>query len=100
MMPEKKSSARASPQLIRLAFKQSAIHGIGGFATEDISRGSRVIEYIGERIDQWESLRRCEGNNQYIFMLTEKEHLDGNVPWNPARFINHSCEPNCQTEME
>lgn len=59
-----------------------------------------MIEYLGEKIDQWESLRRCEGNNEYIFALTQEKHLDGNVDWNLARFINHSCEPNCEAIME
>ena len=59
-----------------------------------------MIEYVGERIDQWESLRRCEERNEYIFALSQDEHLDGNVEWNPARFINHSCDPNCEAVME
>jgi hypothetical protein len=47
-----------------------------------------------------ESLRRCESNNEYIFSLDETYDLDGNVPWNPARFLNHSCEPNCEAEPD
>jgi Proteins containing SET domain len=79
-----------------LIFKESPIHGLGGFAKRDILAGTRVIEYLGEKIDKQESLRRCEANNQYIFALNEREDLDGNVDWNPARFINHSCAPNCE----
>jgi hypothetical protein len=45
-------------------------------------------------------LRRCEQNNAYIFTLNDKQDLDGNVPWNPARFINHSCAPNCEAEKD
>ena len=57
-----------------------------------------VLEYVGEKISKSESLRRCEENNEYIFTLNEQEDLDGNVEWNPARFINHSCVPNCDAE--
>jgi len=59
-----------------------------------------VIEYVGERIDKRESLRRCEQNNVYIFSLGPEFDLDGNVTWNPARFLNHSCAPNCDAELQ
>lgn len=81
-------------------FRPSPIHGIGGFARKDISKGGRVLEYVGEKIDRRESLRRCEANNEYIFRLTEQLDLDGNVEWNPARFLNHSCTPNCDAELD
>jgi SET domain-containing protein len=83
-----------------LVFRNSPIHGVGGFAKSGIFKGTRVIEYVGERIDKAESLRRCEANNEYIFTLNSRYNLDGNVAWNPARFINHSCAPNCDAEME
>jgi SET domain-containing protein len=83
-----------------LLFRQSDIHGLGAFARCDIVAGTRIIEYLGEKIDKPESLRRCQRDNQYIFSLGESYDLDGNVPWNPARFINHSCEPNCVAELE
>ena len=83
-----------------VCFHRSAIHGIGGFARADIAAGTRVIEYAGERITKAESLRRCELNNEYIFSLDDTHDLDGNVPWNPARFLNHSCDPNCEAEPD
>ena len=81
-------------------FRSSAIHGTGGYARRDIASGTRVMEYVGEKITKAESLRRCEQNNQYIFGLDDEFDLDGNVPWNPARFINHSCAPNCEAELD
>lgn len=81
-------------------FKGSAIHGTGGFAKMAIREGTRIIEYLGERISKGESLRRCEQNNEYIFTLNDAQDLDGNVAWNLARFINHSCAPNCEPELE
>jgi SET domain-containing protein len=81
-------------------FGHSSIHGTGGFAKVAIPRGTRVIEYVGVKIDKSESLRRCEQNNEYIFTLNEREDIDGNVQWNPARWLNHSCSPNCEALLE
>jgi SET domain-containing protein len=83
-----------------IVFEQSLIHGTGGFAKQHIPRGANIIEYLGERIDKHESVRRCEANNEYIFTLNSEQDLDGNVAWNPARHINHSCAPNCDAELE
>ncbi len=78
----------------------SGIHGTGAFAARSFAAGTRVIEYVGELIDKQESLKRCEANNEYIFSLDDQQDLDGNVAWNPARFINHSCQPNCEAVLE
>jgi len=83
-----------------LTFKPSPIHGWGAFARKFVPRGTHVIEYVGDRIDKQESLRRCEQNNECIFALDNQYDLDGNVEWNPARLINHSCTPNCEAENE
>ncbi len=83
-----------------IVFKGSRIHGLGGFAKTPITNGTRIIEYVGEPISKSESLRRCEQNNEYIFTLSDEEDLDGNVAWNPARFLNHSCAPNCEASLE
>jgi SET domain-containing protein len=82
-----------------VVFNSSPIHGIGGFAREDIAAGTRVIEYVGEKITKEESLARCEGSNEYIFAIDDSHDLDGNVEGNPARFLNHSCEPNCEAQF-
>ena len=88
------------PETELLVFKESPIHGTGGFAKVEIPKGTRIIEYLGERIDKQESRRRCEANNQYIFTLNAEQDLDGNVDWNPARFLNHRCAPNCDVEAD
>lgn len=82
-----------------LEVRSSAIEGSGLFALEAIVAGSRVIEYTGARITKAESAARCEANNACIFSLDDEHDLDGAVGWNPARFINHSCEPNCDAEL-
>ena len=80
--------------------KGPAIHGMGLFATELISSGGRVIEYAGAKIGSEEMLRRCAAGNFFIFALQNGKYIDGSVDYNLARFINHSCEPNCQIERE
>jgi len=98
MQPSLTNSAIAETALVW--FHESVIHGTGGFAKTDIAAGTHVIEYIVEKITKAESLRRCELNNEYIFSLDDTHDLDGNVPWNPARFLNHSCDPNCEAELD
>ena len=83
-----------------ICFRPSGIHGIGGFAKTNIVAGTRVVEYTGERITKSESLRRCEAGNEFIFSLDDEWDLDGSVSWNPACFLNHSCDPNCEAEPE
>jgi SET domain-containing protein len=83
-----------------VVFRTSPIHGTGGFARTDIPADTRVIRYVGEEITKSESLRRCELDNEFIFDLDEEHDLDGSVNWNPARFINHSCAPNCEAQMD
>lgn len=81
-------------------YRTSEIHGTGGFARIAIPAGATVTEYVGEKISKAESLRRCELDNQYIFDWDEEFDSDGNVEWNPARFINHSCSPNCEAQWD
>ncbi len=87
----------------------SAIHGRGMFAVKEIPRGTRVIEYVGERISKAEGWRRETLRQRraksggdggiFIFELNQKTDLDGGVSWNTARFINHSCRPNCESRI-
>jgi SET domain-containing protein len=79
-------------------FAGSTIHGTGGFARAAIPAGARLIEYVGRKIDKAESLRQCELDNPYIFFITEEYDLDGNVDWNPARLLNHSCSANAEAQ--
>ena len=79
-----------------IIFRPSPIAGMGGFARVAIPAGQRIIEYVGERIPKAESNRRCEQENPFIFSLDEIHDLDGNVAANVARFLNHSCTPNCE----
>ena len=64
-----------------------------------IEPDTSLIEYVGERIDKAESARRCAEDNRYIFHLDDDFDLDGRVDWNPARWLNHSCAPNCEAQL-
>jgi hypothetical protein len=97
---QSRQAGGAAPETELLLFKASSIHGKGAFAAVAIRKGMRVLEYVGERVSKAESLRRCVGHNEYIFALNSEQDLDGNVAWNPARFINHSCAPNCEAQRE
>ena len=81
-----------------IEFKASAIDGTGGYAVRSIPAGATVIEYLGRKIDKQESQRQCELENHFIFSLDAEQDLDGNVDWNPARLLNHSCQPNCEAQ--
>ena len=86
--------------------RTSGIHNSGMFATRKIPAGTAIIEYLGERISKKESEKRClEWDKKarkrgaglvYVFELNKKLDLDGNVENNPAKFINHSCDENCE----
>lgn len=90
--------------------RESQIHGSGVYATKAISAEARIIEYVGERINKEESERRAWAQMDhaevtgdaavFIFTLSKKWDIDGNIPWNTARLLNHSCDPNCQTWIE
>jgi len=84
---------------IRVRVGPSRIAGQGLFAAQNIKQGTKIIRYIGQKITHEESDRRLAAGNVYIFGLDERYAIDGDMPKNTARFINHSCAPNCQTEQ-
>jgi len=84
---------------IRVRVGTSRIAGLGLFAEQDIKQGTKIIRYIGERITHEESEQRLAAGNVYIFGLNERYSIDGSTPKNTARYINHSCDPNCHTEQ-
>lgn len=73
----------------------SRIAGQGLFAAQEIMPGSRVVPYIGEKITSVERARRLAAGNAYIFHVTYRYAIDGQTLENTARYINHSCDPNC-----
>ncbi len=80
--------------------RTSGIHGRGGFARAPIPSGTRFIEYVGRRVSKAESAALCTEGNPFIFTINDEWDIDGDVPSNPARFLNHSCSPNCEAQQE
>jgi len=76
----------------------SRIAGQGLFAAQDIKKGTDIIQYIGEKISKEESKRRLAQGNAYIFELNDRWDIDGSPLYNIARYINHSCNPNCEVQ--
>ena len=90
--------------------KKSKIHSSGVFATKDINKNTRIIEYVGEKIKKSEGDKRSEkrikkylnstsSGSVYIFELDSKYDIDGSPLYNKARYINHSCDPNCEVDI-
>jgi uncharacterized protein len=84
--------------------RRSRIHRWGVYATETIPKNTRIIDYAGEKISNQESLRREERyirqGHIWCFKLTNRTVIDAGVGGNIARFINHSCRPNCYVHIQ
>jgi SET domain-containing protein len=80
--------------------RSSPIHGNGVFAAQDLPAGVELIEYRGRRLTHAQANRTYGGDTDsghtFLFTLNERYLIDGNVDGNDARWINHSCAPNCQ----
>ncbi len=101
MTPEPLPSiAQASwPERDLIRVQDSAIHGTGAFAKAAIPRGTRIIEYKGQRVAKAELIAaagRGERKLTYVLNLDDDLAVDGAVAGNDARFLNHSCTPNCE----
>jgi SET domain-containing protein len=90
--------------------KNSQIHASGLFAKNDIKSGTKIIQYKGLKITKAQSDKiadvHIDANKKegtvgavYIFTLNDRYDINGKVAWNLAKFINHSCDPNCETDI-
>lgn len=89
---------------IPFEIRESAIAGKGAYATRHIKKGERVIEYTGERITHAEADRRYDDESMdehhtFLFTISSRTVVDATNDGNEARYINHSCDPNCETEV-
>jgi SET domain-containing protein len=85
--------------------RNSKIHGRGVYAGAPIKKGTRILEYLGERITHSEADRRYarkkkDDGHTFLFVASHRTVIDAGVGGNDARFINHSCAPNCETAIE
>jgi SET domain-containing protein len=78
---------------------RSHIDGKGVFAAQPIKKGTRILEYTGEKISRQEATERVAQGNVYVFFFDPQYDIDGNTPKNRARYINHSCDPNCESDI-
>src|ERR1700733_11919322 len=100
------SMARAKvgkPPLVEV--RRSRVHGSGVFAAQPIAKGERIIEYLGERVSHAEADRRyatkdASDNHTFLFIVDRRTVIDAGVDGNEARFVNHGCDPNCESVVE
>ena len=106
-MPRSKVTARTTPEAVVPPFeiRASPIHGLGAFALRHIPAGTRLIEYAGERLTPSQADTRYpdlpdERHHTFLFAVDDDVVIDAAVNGNDARWINHSCDPNCDAVVE
>ncbi|MBC7984480.1 MAG: SET domain-containing protein-lysine N-methyltransferase [Candidatus Obscuribacterales bacterium] len=100
-----KKALLKGPQEAPIVVRNSPIHGKGVYALRNIKKGERIVEYVGDRISHAEADRRYmdkgdDDGHTFLFIATNRTVIDGTVNGNDARFINHSCEPNCESVID
>ncbi len=95
----KKTSRRRTPLF---EVRHSPIHGYGVFAARRIRKGTTVIEYLGDRVSHVKADARYEDkdpndNHTFLFTVDSRTVIDAGVNGNDARYINHACDPNCES---
>src|SRR6266404_4318706 len=85
---------------VRIEVRQSGVHGRGVYATQFIPEGARIIEYTGQRVS-WEAAPDDDNDpHTFNFGLENGEVINAEIGGNDARWINHSCDPNCEAIEE
>lgn len=83
--------------------RRSKLHGWGVFADQRINKNKRIIDYAGEKISHQDSLKReqryMKAGTIWCFQINRRWVRDAAVGGNVARFINHSCHPNCYVHI-
>jgi hypothetical protein len=91
------------PEMVRV--RRSRVHGRGVFALRRIRKGTRIIEYLGDRITHKQADVRYEDKSDrdshtFLFIVDRGAVIDAGVNGNDARFINHCCDPNCESVID
>lgn len=102
---KRKRKQKPVPAVQPFVVKKSRIAGKGAFATRDIKKGERLVEYLGERVTHAVADARYDdhaedAHHTFLFNVNRSVVIDAYVDGNDARFINHSCDPNCESEIE
>ena len=100
--PRPSSPGREGPVNDWMELRRSPIHGLGAFARTDIPKGTKIIEYVGEKIGNREADRRYDDaamkrHHTFLFILNDRTCVDAAFGGNESRFLNHSCAPNCES---
>ncbi len=96
---------RSTPAADRLEVRKSGVHGRGVYTTGPIRKGTRIIEYTGRHLP-WKEAMDLPPNNPrnpyhtFFFSLENGDVIDAGRGGNDSRWINHSCDPNCETNEE
>ncbi|HWX80523.1 MAG TPA: SET domain-containing protein-lysine N-methyltransferase [Steroidobacteraceae bacterium] len=95
-----KGARRARTALIEVRY--SAIHGYGVFARRQIRKGTTILEYLGDRLTHSQADARYEqkesrDNHTFLFTVDSNTVIDAGVNGNEARYVNHGCDPNCES---
>lgn len=95
-------AARAARQPL-IETRRSAVHGQGVFALVTFAPGETIVEYVGEIIDLQEALRHHphdpnDPHHTFYFHIDDRRVIDGLHGGNESRWINHSCQPNCEPD--
>ena len=102
-MSKKRARVEVTETNVRIIRKKSRISGWGVYAAEPINKNKRIIQYSGEKISAAEADRRetkyQKEGQIWCFTLNRRWLRDGNVGGSTARFINHSCNGNCYSEV-
>ena len=89
----------------RIQTRLSGVHGKGVFAMQDIAEGETIIEYVGAIISWKEAQKRhphdpSQPNHTFYFHIDETRVIDALYGGNSSRWINHSCDPNCEADED
>jgi hypothetical protein len=101
----KEAAKLAATAALAIKVRRSKVHGQGVFALKRIRKGTRIIEYVGDRISHARANRRYDDhdendNHTFLFAVDRNVVIDATVDGNDSRFINHSCDPNCESNIE
>ena len=107
-MPDERAPAGVPRASRPFVVRRSSIHGRGAFATRPIPAGTRLVEYTGERLTPAQADARypdpppgsTEVHHTFLFAIDDDVVIDAAVGGNAARWINHSCDPNCDAVIE
>jgi hypothetical protein len=107
-MSSQPQPTRGGPPIVSsplVEVRNSPVHGRGVFAAAPIRKGTRILEYLGDRISHDAADKRYEDhdesdNHTFLFIVDKHTVIDAGVGGNDARFINHQCEGNCESVIE